>query len=155
MVNRTNYDYDDIMINYMMREQIHFTYGRSSDPKTDAVYIMPINLSVSYTYKDISVSDLYRAILENKYGKEVGIGKDGYPEIEYRTVQRHLKTLKDEHILVLIPKENLSKTRKRNNRTLYKLHSDVLSDYLYYLLRLLTRDFMSERKLYLLLTKII
>ena len=98
MVNRTKSDYDAIIINYMMREQIHFTYGRCSDPKTDAVYFKPINFSVSYTYKDMSVSGLHPTILENKYGREVGIGKDGYPEIEYRTVQRHLKTLKDEHI---------------------------------------------------------
>ena len=88
----TKHLYSGFTVNFMMREQFHFNMR-------DALY--------SYEYKDITKTDIFRAIKENKYGKEAGIGpKDGYPEIEQRTITRLVNRMKDkEHVLIEFPKD--------------------------------------------------
>jgi hypothetical protein len=120
----TKHVYSGFAVNYFMREQIHFN-------------IRDGTVSCDYGYKDITKSDLFRAIQENKYGKDVGIGpKDGYPEIEQRTVRRLVKRMKDkEHVLIEFPKDKLSRFRRRDNKKPYKLHPDTLYAYLFVLLK--------------------
>jgi hypothetical protein len=141
MVNRTKFIYDGIIVNYMMKEQLHFGYHYDG---------------ARFINKDISKSDLFRAIQENKYGVDADIGqKNGYPEIEQKTVQRHLDKLVKAHVLTKVSKANLSKKRRRNNRTLYKLHSNTLFAYVLFLITLVTRGTLSESQAFLLLPRII
>jgi hypothetical protein len=157
VVNRIKYVYEGFIVNYMVREQIHFTCGDNRQKSFDGYgYIPGIKRNVYYIYKDVSVTDLCNAIKENKYGKDVGIGqKDGYPEITRLTVRRCLKRMVNKHLLVKIDKKKLSKVRRQKNKTLYKLHPDALLAYFDFLLTLLTHSFMSKREKDALLLQVI
>ena len=102
-------------------------------------FVDPIGRWMSYTKLPQSLSELYRAIQKNTYGKDINIGRpDGYPEINRATVRRHLRKLVKQHVLVRLPK-----VRRWPNVTLYSIHSNMLYYYSDYLLTLLTRNKLS------------
>ena len=129
--------YDSIILHYMMGRQIHFTKYKTKSPCSEFVPV--IRRYMSYTYSPQSVSRLCRAIEENEYGKEAGLGQlGGYPEINRATVRRHLRKLVKKQVVVKLPW-----ARRWKNETLYRIHSNMLYLYSDYLLTLLTHGKLS------------
>jgi hypothetical protein len=126
MVRPHKHVYDGIIVNHMMKEQIHFSYDKNIGKLgKNPVFRWPIK----YYPLTQTPTKLYNAIKNSPY-----------PRISWKTLVKYLAMLVKEHVLIKYPR-----VRRRYNETHYRLSEYKLYLYLRYLhsLRLESR-FLSQ-----------
>jgi DNA-binding transcriptional ArsR family regulator len=105
MVRPYRHTYDDIITDYIMKEE-------------------SVQVSKRKKFWELPVIKRRRTPLSQSFSKLYRVIKESYPTVSRTTIQRHLNRMVREHVLIRYPKGG-----RRYNQTLYRLNTEGLVIY--------------------------
>lgn len=122
MVRPHKHAYDGIIVYYMVKQQIIYTYdkyiGKFSNERTFTYWFMR---PIEYDPLPQTPTSLYNKIERIRK-------KNRWPKVSWSTLQKYLKMLVDKHVLI-----KDSKVKRRYNEKHYRLSDSILHGCLDYL----------------------